>query len=321
MERGLFVMKKVQLYNRQFKEEYLSSLRSADMVRSDQRFFGYMLNYEAKLDKDVKDFSVSEILDAFIGVPLVTAQQYKLGKVSLNRYRNYLRLGEIKLPSNVEIKQAYIEHGVPQYVLDDKDLYDTIMQTARHSGYDFEFHEMYIALLFMLYYGLSEQECMVLPETFVEDFRLPNGITITNPDIQQFFIDLSKSRGYHIADGRQMEYVNSPYLLRLAFYEGRLPKSARKSEGEENCSVVDILKVKSKYFTQYTSKLTIPNIALAGQMNRAFEDDLRKHDFGVILHYPELQRKYKNGTTNHGMSIVNEEKYQLFKAFRLKNNL
>ena len=83
MERGLFVMKKVQLYNRQFKEEYLSSLRSADMVRSDQRFFGYMLNYEAKLDKDVKDFSVSEILDAFIGVPLVTAQQYKLGKVSL----------------------------------------------------------------------------------------------------------------------------------------------------------------------------------------------------------------------------------------------
>lgn len=314
-------MKKVQLYNEQFKEEYLSSLKSADMVRSDQRFFGYMLNYETELDKDVKDFKIREIINAFIGVPLVTSQQYKLGKVSLNRYRNHFGLGDIKMPSNVEIKQKYIEHGVPRYVLDDNELYNTIMQAASHGGHDFEFYEMYIALMFLLYYGLSEQECMIIPKTFVEDFHLPNGVIITNPNVQEFFVKLSQSKGHQIADGRQMEYINSPYLLRLTFYEGRLPKSVRKSKSEENCSVVAILKVKSKYFTRYTSKLTIPNIALAGQMNRAFEYDLRKHDFGVILHYPELQRKFKDGTINHDMSIVNEEKYQLFKAFRLKNNL
>ena len=311
-------MKIVRLYDKPYKEEYLSSLSAAQSIRCDKRFFNYMFDYETELDKDIKDFNIHEIIKAFIGVPVVTSQQYKLSKISLKRYREYHGLRELKLPSNVAIKQEYIDHGVPLYVLDDKDLYNTIVRIAKHSDHDFEFYEMYAALLFLSYYGLSEQECMTIQKTFIEDFRLPNGMVVTNPDIQQFFVKLSQSRGFKIGDNRQMEYMNTPYMLRLAYYEGRLPKSKGMKIDSAGLAII---KSKAKCMTKLSKKLTLPNVTAAGQMNRAFEKDLQYHDFKVILPYPEIKRAFRNGTLSHGMAILDEEEYQLFKAFRLKNNL
>ena len=317
-------MKKINLYNKEHKEQYLESLPSDDLRRVERRFLNCMFEYESRLRKDISEFSLEEIVNAILGSHIVMTEEYKRCRSTITRYREYCGATPITMPSVTEIKQAYIDNGVFPYALSDKDLYETAINVVRQTEYQKRFLEMSIAYLLLMFYGVSEQQCLTIPKSFTDVFTLPNGKIITDSNIQDFFVDLAKSTGYSVrsnikGETKSLKYMDSSYLLREAYYISSPPEDQHKDIDSDG---LNIIRSKCSKLSRFTDKLLFSHVVLAGLLNDTFNQDLENRDFRTtIMTETEIKNGLKNGTIKHDLTLVQEERYQLFKAIRIKNSI
>lgn len=75
--------------------------------------------------------------------------------------------------------------------------------------------------------------------------------------------------------------------------------------------------------SEYDDTLSLKNVRKAGLYNRIFEEDIRQHDFKLLLTRTQIEKDLDENrrTKTHGLSDVQEEQYNIFKGIRLKHNL
>ena len=222
------------------------------------------------------------------------------------------------LPGEAELKKLYVKRGKFEVVFNDEDLFDAMMIALDEANcVDKHYYDMPILRQLMLYYGVSDEQLINMKKTFINDFKLPTGKEITNKAIQNFIVNVVMSDGYRVGgkDGtvRYRRYVETELLLARSYYVSDTPK--RTDKPQEN--LLNQLQTQFKELYSNDDHLTTKNITMAGKFDRAYQLDMSKGNKEVILSWYRLQQK----AHIKGLTLLEEERYNVYKLFRLNNNI
>jgi hypothetical protein len=274
--------------------------------------------FEESLGKDVLDFTQDELTETFFDLTLYTYRERKDNLILLNKYALYMGKPELTLPGEAELKKLYIERGKIEVVINDEELFDAMkVALDKTNCVDEHYFDMPILRQLMLYYGVSDEQLINMKKTFINNFMLPTGKKITNKAIQDFIVGVVMSGGYKVGgkDGtvRYRRYVDTDLLLVRSYYVSDTPK--RTDKPQEN--LLNQLQTQFKELYSNDDRLTTKNITMAGKFDRAYQLDMSKGNKEVILSWYILKQK----AHVKGLTLLEEERYNVYKLYRLNNNI
>lgn len=311
--------KKPNFFNAEIKSKFWETLiDQKDYYNNTCNLFNKLKPFEERLGKDVLDFTQNELTETFFDLTLYTYRERKDNLILLNKYALYMEKPELTLPGEVELKKLYVERGKIEVVINDEDLFDAMMIALDETNcVDKHYYDMPILRHLMLYYGVSDEQLVNMKKTFINNFKLPTGKEITNKAIQDFIINVVMSGGYKIngKDGtvRYRRYVETDLLLARSYYVSDTPKKTDKSQQ----NLLNQLQTQFKELYSNDDRLTKTNITMAGKFSRAYQLDMSKGNKEVILSWYRLKQK----THAKELTLLEEERYNVYKLYRLNNNI
>ena len=311
--------KKPNFFNAEIKFKFWETLiDQKDYYNNTCTLFNKLKPFEERLGKDVLDFTQDELTETFFGLTLYTCRERKDNLILLNKYALYMGKPELTLPGEADLKKLYVERGKFEVVFNDEDLFDAMMVALDETNcVDKHYYDMPILRQLMLYYGVSDEQLVNMKKTFINDFKLPTGKEITSKAIQNFIINVVMSGGYRVGgkDGtvRYRRYVETELLLARSYYVSDTPK--RTDKPQEN--LLNQLRTQFKELYSNDDRLTTKNITMAGKFDRAYQLDMSKGNKEIILSWYILGQK----AHIKGLTLLEEERYNVYKLFRLNNNI
>lgn len=310
-------MIKNNYYNQSKKEDYLSTIDEKSKYRWATALFNKGSLYEFKFKKDMYDFSEQESIDLFINMRIVRYKAYVNTRKILNEWRIFNGRKPVQLiQQEKDYKELYINNGSIDYVLDENDLFSrasaAIAQYSKeHDNFDYtEYFSMPLVYMSLLYYGLSDEQIQTIKRSEIvkdKDFVLPNG-RVVGKVFQELYADVAERNEYPVTSQTGKKIYKE-------YNKGNVHNLIRKS-----CSVLTTIFYK---LSEYDDTLSLKNVIKAGLYNRVFEEDIRRHNFELLLTRTQIENDLDENrrTKTHGLSDVQEEQYNIFKGIRLKHNL
>ena len=314
--------KKSNFFNAEKKIKFWETLiDQKDYYNNTCNLFNKLKPFEESLGKDVLDFTQDELTETFFDLTLYTYRERKDNLILLNKYALYMGKPELTLPGEAELKKLYIERGKIEVVINDEDLFDAMMVALKKANrVDKHYFDMPILRQLMLYYGVSDEQLINMKKTFINNFKLPTGKEITNKAIQDFIIGIVMSGGYKVGgkDGtvRYRRYVDTDLLLARSYYVSDTPKRTDKTDKSQE-NLLNQLQTQFKELYSNDDRLTTKNITIAGKFDRAYQLDMLKDNKEVILSWYRLKQK----AHVKGLTLLEEERYNVYKLYRLNNNI
>jgi hypothetical protein len=112
---------------------------------------------------------------------------------------------------------------------------------------------------------------------------------------------------------RYRRYIETDLLLARSYYVSDTPK--RTDKPQEN--LLNQLQTQFKELYSNDDRLTTKNITMAGKFDRAYQLDMSKGNKEVILSWYILKQK----AHVKGLTLLEEERYNVYKLYRINNNI
>ena len=289
------------IYDKELKEDFINTHLTKDhRKKRAETLFNIFAKYEEDKNRSLLDFSEQEINDVFIQENRVSYECYNKDRKLINEFRVFCKRPKYNLLDENDIKKAVIDSGKSNYVFDPNDLYNEFQKAIAAYGKerDFDYSSYFLIAEvygYLLYYGCSdEQATNIIAKNITNTFILPNGVKIDNQLIKDKIMLLATATTYVRANnqkkGTVKSYNNQYYILK-------------------KMNVMTIRRMLNKLTNV---KLNFSNIIQAGEFFRVFTEDMNNSKTNSAISYKEISTT----TTNH-FTIVNEERYQLWKEQKI----
>lgn len=299
----------INYYNSDNKTKFIDTIVEPGRKNLAITTFNKMAKYEYKLRKDIYNFTMKEILHAFLDSSIVLYRPYIHGRAIINEWRAQNGKSPVELPDEETYKQMFIDNGNIDYVMSQRDLlfagYDAIQKYSDEVGYDcISYFSMPLLYELLVFEGLTDEQILSINRReIIKDYVLPNGKTISDPEIIKLVDMVANATHYTLKRSEQgtdviRTYDNSYALIRL-----KIPTLTRT-------------------FSKLGNSLSDSKIRTASKFYQAFEKDISAHNFKVILSRYQVRVRIKDKDSMlHGFSPADEEMYQIYKGVRMKHSI
>ena len=304
----------MNLYNEEQKNAFVETIGETSRKKFALSFFKKASEVEYHKDRDINTFTTDEVIEFCMEQSFISSKEIWLIKRILDDYATFCGCKPIEMLSELEYKKRYIDRGVMDYVLTLQELLSEMMiATRKYCVYEKYYDDSewfmpkaYIALLFL---GISDDIVRELSIFKLQpDYILPNGKSIGNDkDLVKLLLSCAKNDEYTNI------YNNGQHRIRhyKPDFEGQIIKM----------SPITLQRAWQKMVYEQTplnSKLIIRNVINAGRFSDIYNEDLKAERLEVTLTRGEIVATMNNNLTPNGLSLRDEELYQIYKAIRLK---
>lgn len=297
-----------------------------DTIKKTKYLFSLLNPIEETLRKDVLDFTQEELIETFITLSLYTYRNRKDNLIYINKYARYMNKPELSLPGEADFKKLYAERGKFDVVFNEVELFSAMMAALKRTNHqDIHYYDMSILRQLMLYYGVDDDQLLLIRKDFINDFKLPTGETVSNQDIKDFIIQAVMNGGYYnVGKGDKKiyrTYIDADFLLSRSRYVSQLSNTQDKSR--KGCSEAPRKNLLKDLRTQFEElyaddvRLTSKNIKRAGVFNRAYQIDMSNGNKEVVLTNHLLKQRKRFAE----MELLEEERYNVYKLHRQIYNI
>lgn len=323
-------------YNQEVKETFLGKqIESAK--RSFTTIFNSFSKYEFMLNKDLFDFSKSELVDAMLSEGKYTYKTVNQFYSLMSKYFEYH--GRSFYINEVDIKEEMILKKKLYYPRDGIDFFESIIfavnEKSAEDGWDeSEYYQSCITYALLLYYNLSDKEIRKIKRSdfYGEQYICANGLTIDNA-LFNFIKRYAKTDGIVIyrqssnAYGDDLNPINRVYQNRTELMRSISHKINNNSSTSYNSiSELNKLRELQKYCKYDLNK---QDIIISGIFYRAFQKEINElRKFTVEESMRSLRNNIDYYTDLLSSSLIESknmlalaEKYTLYKMVRMKYNL
>ena len=322
------------MYNEVQKDRFLKQIPKKTTAQNSRKVFHKTYQYETMKDKDLLEFSEDEILEMFYRIPVLLRSNKEFYFSTVNSYRSFYGKTNITIPSEQEYKQNLISDRAFElpWVMNDVHLLQMFKKACEsdigYNGFVWGHYKMAALYMLLRFYGLTDEEILSMKrDKFLDNFVLPNHKVVDNFEIRQFITDLCEMATFLIKaeDGRirNLRFYLTDQLIRpWDFYnkEDNTPPNYKQADTQ---TLTRIKSMCSQKFTLYPMLYTA-NIDEAGRFNACYTKDIINNNTSLALTRSELNKlvvgkKDKNENVSaHGLTLIEEEKYQIYKAYRMK---
>lgn len=327
------------IYNKSKKVEFVDSLPlKQESKKAYWTVFGNTGAFESGSEKDLVDFTDEEVIELLYNIPVLQQRDKQQYYNTINKYKTFCGVSPVESITEQDYKKGYIDraqiNNIP-WVLDDESLLKLIIKKCDVSDKTYNMYKAGymkpLALYKLLkFYGLSDEDISKIKrDEFLKSFVLPNDRLITSPIIKELIIDICNMDWFIIRknDGRviRMDFCDSPYLIRPWTYHNYDNSAVIKNyDGDDYVKYIKTLGVKFTKAISGVPQLTAANIDEAGKFNALYvQDILNNNNANIELSYEHIRTSAinvngKKVSPQHKLSIIDEEKYNIYKAIRLK---